>query len=135
MLAPFQQPEAAQPMPAPIQVSTREADQHALGEDQLYLRITQKFQAFSAIVVRVVVDPTGSIVSATGAPASPDGGLKLSPDIIAQAESMVRGLHFKPFLRAGHPVSVTFERYVALLPSETKLDKHIPFLPSKTGKQ
>jgi ankyrin repeat protein len=47
---------------------------------------------------------------------------------------MVRTLHFKPFERAGHPVSVTFDRNVFLLPPELKPAQHIPFLKVKDWK-
>jgi hypothetical protein len=54
--------------------------------------------------------------------------------VLAQADAMVRTLHFKPFERAGHPVSVTFDRNVFLLPPELKPAQHIPFLKVKDWK-
>lgn len=104
--------------PDPIQVSRKEADQHAIGDgDQwFYLRVPRsQWSFFSSIKVTVVVDATGAVISSVPQTASTDGNRKVPSSVLAQAEAMVRRLHFKPFERAGHPVSVTFDRDVALL--------------------
>ncbi|HEY2362230.1 MAG TPA: ankyrin repeat domain-containing protein [Candidatus Angelobacter sp.] len=135
---PIQQPASGQDQqPAPIQVSRREADEHAIGDgDQwLYLRVLEnQWSFFSSIRVTVVVDATGAIISSDPQVASPDGNHSIPRSVLAQADSLVRTLHFKPFERAGHHVSVTFDQHVALLPPEIKPVQHVPFPKVKDWK-
>ena len=139
MLAqPMQQP-APMPAtpPAPVRVSRQEARQHCVsGDDELYLRVSQGTGPFFAgIKVTVVIDVNGTVVSAVALAKSQDRDLKLSPGLLSQAEVLTRGgLHFKPFERAGHPVSATFEHYVALLPPESKPSRHVTFPKVKDWK-
>ena len=135
---PIQQPVSRpdQP-PAPIQVSSREADQHAIGEGDrwFYLRVPQnQWSFFSSIKVTVVVDATGAIISSVPQVASTDGNRRVPSSVLAQAEAMVRSLHFKPFERAGHPVSVTFDQNVTLLPPELNATQRVPFPKVKDWK-
>jgi uncharacterized protein DUF6438/ankyrin repeat protein len=137
MLAiPLQASERNKP-PAPIHVSNKEAGEHAIGEGDhwLYLRVPQsQWSFFSSVKVAVVVDATGAVISSVPQPASTDGNRRIPGSVIAQADSMVRALQFKPFERAGHPVSVTFEQDVALLPPELKPVQHVPFPKVKDWK-
>jgi len=115
--------------PDPIQASNKEADQHVIGDDdqQLYLRVPQnQWSFFTSIRVTVVVDTTGAIISSVPQIASPDGTHSIPRSVLAQADAMVRTLQFKPFERAGHPISVTFTRDVPLLPPELKPAQHVP---------
>ncbi len=129
LVLPSQQPNSDQNRPpAPIQVSSTEAAVHSTNYDLLYLRVSQnQWSLFSSIEVTVVVDPSGTVISSCAQVASPDGNHSLSRSTIAEAESMVRALHFEPFERAGHPVVVTFARTVYLLPPELKPAQHVPF--------
>jgi ankyrin repeat protein len=133
-----QQPPSGQDKPpVPIQVSSKEADQHVIGEGDhwLYLRVAQnQWSMFSFISVTVVVNTAGEIISSVPQTASTDGNRRIPSSVLAQADSMVRTLHFKPFERAGHPVSVTFERDVELLPPELKPAQHVPFPKVKDWK-
>jgi hypothetical protein len=125
------------PPPAPIQVSRKEAAQHAIcdGDQWLYLRVPENQWSFaSSIEVTVVVDTTGAIISSVPQVASTDGNHRVPSSVLAQAEAMVRTVHFKPFERAGHPVSVTFDWYVELLPPELKPAQHVPFPKVKDWK-
>ncbi|HEX3092688.1 MAG TPA: ankyrin repeat domain-containing protein [Candidatus Angelobacter sp.] len=132
-----QQVDGQDKPPAPIQVSRREAAAHAIGDgDQwLYLRVPQsQWSSFSSIKVTVVVDTTGAIISSVPQVASTDGNHRVSSSVLAQAEAMVRTLRFKPFERVGHPVSVTFDRNVELLPPELKPAQRVPFPKVKDWK-
>lgn len=137
LVLPSQQPKSDQNPPAPIQVSRKEADQHVIGEGDhwLYLRVAQnQWSMFSSIRVTVVVDTAGDIISSVPQTASTDGNHRVPSSVLAEAEAMVRTLRFKPFERAGHPVSVTFDRYVALLPPELKPAQRVPFPKVKDWK-
>jgi hypothetical protein len=125
ILPPVQQAASAPTSePAPIRVSNKEADDHSINHDLLYLRAANG-PRFPGITITVVVDTTGSIVSALALPENQENDTQ--PALLVQAEAMVRGLQFKPFYRYGHPVSVSFERYVTTLPLELKLDQRVPF--------
>lgn len=122
-----QQPAAAKPLP-PVEVNSWEADEHRIGDDWLFLRVnTMRAQRayVGSIVFDVIVDPTGAVVSATARP--PDRDVKFLAETFAQAESLVRALHYKPFDRDGHPVSAKLTEYVHLLPPELRPVKHVPF--------
>jgi hypothetical protein len=124
ILPPVQQAAAPASDPAPIRVSYKEVDDHALNHDWLYLRAANG-PRFSGITITVVVDTKGSVVSAL---ALPENQLKENqPAPLTQAEALVRGLQFKPFYHDGHPVSVTFYRQVTVLPLELVPDQHVPF--------
>jgi hypothetical protein len=135
---PIQQPASGQhQQPDPIQVSSKEADQHSIGDGDrwFYLRVPQnQWSFFSSIKVTVVVDTTGAIISSVPQGANTDGNRKIPSSVLAQAEAMVQALHFKPFERAGHPVSVTFDQDVALLPPELKPAQRVPFPKVKDWK-
>jgi hypothetical protein len=136
----IQQPTADQHKPpAPIRVSSKEAAQHSIhdGDNWLYLRIPQnQWSFFSAIKVTAVVDTTGAVISSVPQRERerPDGNRRISTTVLAQADAMVRALRFKPFERGGHPVSVTFDWDVALLPPELKPEKRVPFPKVKDWK-
>ena len=134
----IQQPISDQDKPpAPIEVSRKEADEHAIGDGDrfFYLRVPQnQWSFFTSIRVRIVVDTAGNVISSVPQIASPDGNHSIPRSVLAQADDMVRTLHFKPFERAGHPVSVTFERDVALLPPELKPAQRVPFPKIKDWK-
>ncbi|MGB9122562.1 MAG: ankyrin repeat domain-containing protein [Candidatus Angelobacter sp.] len=138
LVVPVQQPASHQDQPpAPIQVSRKEADQHTIGDGDrwFYLRVPQnQWSFFSSIRVTVVVDTTGAIISSVPQIASTDGSHRIPSSVLSQAEAMVRTLHFKPFERAGHPVSVTFNRDVGLLPLELKPAQRVPFPKVKDWK-
>lgn len=138
LASPIQQPASGHDKPPdPIRVSSKEAGEHSIGDgDQwFYLRVPQnQWSFFSSIKVTIVVDTTGAIISAVPQVASPDGNHRIPRSVLAQAEAMVRTLHFKPFERAGHPISVTFDRDVALLPPELKPTQHVPFPKVKDWK-
>lgn len=138
LAVPIQQPASDHDKPpVPIRVSNKEADQHAIGDGDrwFYLRVPQnQWSFFSSIKVTVVVDTTGTIISSVPQVASTDGNHKIPSSVLAQADSMVRTLHFKPFERAGHPVSVMFDRDVALLPPERKPAQRVPFPKVKDWK-
>lgn len=131
---PTQQPAPQPPKPpAPIQISKKEADEHSIEHELLYLRVADSYVPFyTGITITVVVDAAGSIVSAVAVPGNQEKEVRRG--LLTQAESMVRGLHFEPFQRAGHPVSVTFDRYVAVLPRELKPIQHVPFPKVKDWK-
>jgi ankyrin repeat protein len=138
LAVPIQQPASDHDKPpVPIRVSDKEADQHSIGDGDrwFYLRVPQsQWSFFSSIRVTVVVDTAGAVISSVPQIASTDGNHKVPGSVLAQAEAMVRTLHFKPFERAGHPVSVTFDRDVALLPPELKPAQHVPFPKVKDWK-
>jgi hypothetical protein len=110
--------------PAPIRVSNREADENSINHDLLYLRAANG-PRFPGITITVVLDTAGSVVSALALPENQEKDTP--PALLVQAEAMVRGLKFRPFYRNGHPVSVSFERYVNTLPLELMPAQHVPF--------
>ncbi|HWF06420.1 MAG TPA: hypothetical protein VHA06_22210, partial [Candidatus Angelobacter sp.] len=63
---PVQQPATQPPKPpAPIQISKTEADERSIEHDLLYLRVADSyFPSYTGITITVVVDTSGSIVSA-----------------------------------------------------------------------
>ena len=133
-----QQPPSRQDQPPdPIRVSDKEADEHAIGDGDrfFFLRVAQnQWSDFTSVRVRVVVDATGAIISSVPQVASPHGNHRIPSSVLAQADSMVRTLHFRPFERAGHPISVIFDRTVALLPPELKPAQHVAFPKVKDWK-
>jgi len=127
-------PQAISQTPsAPISVSREEADRHMAGPDALYLPVKwhSRDPLNSSITVEVVAGATGAVVSAK---AVPESGPEFTPENMAQAELLVRALHFTPFKRNGHAVMARFERYVSLLPPEVKLARRVPFPKVKDWK-
>jgi len=111
--------------PPPVEVNSIEADEHRIGDPWHYIRVNSKAaQIYAGVSVETVVDTTGSVVSSTGwlHPV-----IKVPPGIIAQAEALVRELHYKRFERHGHPVTARFYEFVQLLPPELKPVRHVPF--------
>jgi len=124
ILPPVQQAASPHSQPAPIRVFDNEINEHAINHDLLYLR-TAHPRPFSGITVTVVVDTSGSVISALAMPENQEKDAQ--PALLIQAEAMVRGLQFKPFYREGHPVSVTFYRRVTCLPQELVPAQQVPF--------
>ncbi len=113
---------------SPIAVSSREAKQHQLGgAHPLYLRLKAPPKPGSTemlgISFDVIVDPTGAVISAIAVQEKPE----LPPELIAQAEALVRALKFKPFEREGHAITAGFQTYVGMLPPELKPAQHVSF--------
>lgn len=110
----------------PIAVSSREAKQHQLSSGPLYVRLKappkQESYLFG-IAFRVIVDPDGAVISAIAVPEKPES----PPELVTQAESLVRALKFKPFERDGHAITAGFQTYVRVLPPELKPAQHVPF--------
>jgi Domain of unknown function (DUF6438)/Gram-negative bacterial TonB protein C-terminal len=72
------------------------------------------------IGVRVTVDPAGNVISAIA-------DKSVSSDLQSRAEAAVKNVHFRPFERNGHTVSVSFADRVAVLPPELIPRIHVPF--------
>lgn len=112
--------------PPPVEVNGWEAEQHQIGGGWHYIRVdsAKPAQIFAGVSVEAIVDADGSVISATGwlHPV-----IKVPPRIIAQTESLVRGLQYKPFMRNGRAVRAKFYEYVQLLPPEIKPARHVPF--------
>src|SRR6476646_4656040 len=111
----------------PVTVSSMEAAQHQLGPHPLYLRLKAPPKPGSTEMLGlsfdVIVDPTGAVISATEVREKPEP----PPELVAQAESLVRALKFKPFERDGHAISAAFQTYVGVLPPELKPAQHVSF--------
>jgi Domain of unknown function (DUF6438) len=119
---------AQQPAVDAIAVTTREAVQHR-ASNELVLHVARGQRtgsAFFGIQVAVTVDAGGAVVSATAQRAH-DPRNDYDPAIYADAESLVRALHYVPFERGGHPTAVKFTEYVSVLPPEIKAEEHVPF--------
>lgn len=74
---------------------------------------------FQSVVLDVIVDPVGRIVSA-----KPNDGPK---ELYEAAQSEARTWKYRPFIRKGKPVEVTFTEYVRVLPDEDLPTTHVPF--------
>ena len=121
-------PQLADPQTLnPIVVSSKEAKQHQLGPGPLYLRLKAPPKPGSTEMLglsfRVIVDPAGAVISATEVREKPES----PPELVAQAESLVRALKFKPFERDGHAITAGFQTYVGVLPPELKPAHHVSF--------
>src|SRR5215467_9066141 len=122
--------------PLSITVSAQEAEQHLIGEQPFVrLKIFPPGKFFSATVrVDVLVDKKGAVLwAAAQAPSATDDeirsqifGAKVTPDILQEAESVVRSLRFVEFRRDGRPVAVMIQQYVAVLPPELKPSRGVP---------
>ena len=111
----------------PVVVSSKEAKQHQLDSRRPYLRLKAPPKPGSAemlgLAFDVIVDPTGAVISATEVREKPES----PPELVAQAESLVRALRFKPFERDGHAITAAFQTYVSTLPPELKPAQHVSF--------
>ena len=85
--------------------------------------------AIMGITVKVEVGPDGAAHSAKAIPTiqDEDPPEKVPPNLLAQAESLIRETHYKPFERDGHKVWARFEELVQVLPPKLKAERHIPF--------
>ena len=72
------------------------------------------------IRVRVVVNGTGSVVSAKGESDVP-------VDMLTKAENAVRSMSYEPFQTGGHAVTTEFEECVLVLPAELQPSGKVPF--------
>jgi ankyrin repeat protein len=111
---------------SPIAVSSKEAAQHQLSSSPLYVRLKATPRQGSyvfGISVDVIVHPAGTVISAIAVQEKPE----FPPEVVAQAESLVRTLKYKPFEREGHAVTAAFQTYVGVLPPELKPAQHVPF--------
>jgi len=124
LLAQVGQPQGK---PAPVKISEREAAQHRLERQNLFLHVSKEHGFEDSIEVSVTVDRSGSVVSTHVDLTGRNGDYKDSPAILAEAESMVRNLKYSPFTRAGKAVVAQFAEAVFLLPPELKPAKHVPF--------
>jgi len=111
----------------PIAVSSREAKQHQLSSGPLYVRLKAPPKPGSnellGLSFDVIVDPAGAVISAIAIPEKPEP----PPELVTQAESLVRALKFKPFERDGHAITAGFQTYVGVLPPELKPAQHVSF--------
>jgi uncharacterized protein DUF6438 len=115
---------AQQPAVDAIAVTTQEAVQHRTS-NRLFLRVAREQRvggSFPYVQVAVTLDAGGAVVSANAV-----RGADYDPAIYADAESLVRTLHYMPFVRIGHLVAVKFSEYVSLLPPELKPEVQLPF--------
>jgi TonB family protein len=71
--------------------------------------------------VRAVVDPTGAVVSVALENSN------LSPELQQQAIEAAEAARYRPFERHGHPVAVTLELWVRVLPPEIVPKTRVPF--------
>ncbi len=121
-------PQAEAPVAPPLTVSRAEVFEHAAGLDELFVRVNRDprtwTEIFSSLTVDVVTNAAGEVISAKAVPDSES--LRLS-EVIAQVESLVRTLHFRPFERSGHAVAAKFQLMVSVLPRELKPARHVPF--------
>lgn len=112
--------------PPPVEVNEWEASRHRIGNGWHYIRVdsAKSTQIFDGVDVETIVGPAGAVISAT---AWLPQNIKLPPRILAQAESRVTGLQYKPFMRNGRAVTARLYEYVQLLPPELKPARHVPF--------
>lgn len=124
------QPGQPQSKPAsvpPVEVSEREAAQHRLDHQTLFLRVPKQHGFEDSLEIAVTVDRTGSVISTHIDTTGRNRDYKNSPAILADAEAMVRSLKYSPFTRGGKPVVAQFRENVFLLPPELKPARHVPF--------
>jgi ankyrin repeat protein len=117
--------------PAPIAIPLTEVRQHII-EEWPQLRVQpgpnltaneRSYLAFGGVTFTVIVDTNGNVISTQYNPTV----TAVPPEVVVQAEAEMRTIHFKPFERNGHTVTVEFLLDVALLPSELKTNGHAPF--------
>lgn len=120
------QPQAKPTPPPPIEVSEREASQHRLDNEPLYIHVPgARFDDY--IEVTVTVDQTGAVSSVHADLTRTSRQYSNSPGLLAQAESLAHDRKYTPFIRSGRPVSAVFKDNIFLLPPEQKPAKHVPF--------
>ena len=95
----------------PLEISWEEADSHRL-DPRPVLHTNLGFPGDTKVQKRglgvcVVIEPDGAMSQATGVV---DSAAPL--DLLNQAVVAVRGLHYRPFMRDGHPVRVLFTEYI-----------------------
>jgi len=134
LLQPVQSVQSVTNPPA-MAVSPEEAALHLIGEQPIVrAKAVSPGKLFLATVrVDVLVDKKGAVLSATAVPPSDNdfavsetGLSKLTPDILAEAETVVSKLHFAEFKSGDRAVAVTFQQYVQVLPPELTPANHIP---------
>lgn len=113
----------------PIAVSREEVEDHRTAPLPI-LRFSPDagmtpLLALVGIEVKVIVSPDGVVAFAHSHSRSdpPDAPAQITKE----AEAAVKEMHFRPFERNGHPIWATFEERVAVLPTELKPLRHIPF--------
>ena len=108
------------PRPQAIRVSESDGAQHRLNTiSPLRTPHWSSAYRFQSVVLDVIVDPGGNIVSA-----KPNDGPK---EFYEAAQSEARTWKYRPFIRKGKPVEVTFTEYVRVLPDEDLPTTHVPF--------
>lgn len=127
----------------PIEVSSDEVASHRVGNLQpipLHLvggpsRLNLHGQGFP-IPVTVVVGPDGSVVSTAFSdemdfsdvdPELPKQWISEFKRVVAEAQTEVRALRYRPFERNGDAVSATFEEVVPCVPPEMLPGPHVSF--------
>ncbi len=82
------------------------------------------------LTAHIIVDPRGSVVSAT---VDPKGSVAsaicggCASGLAAQAEAAVRAIQYSPFERSGHAVWVQFDETVLVLPPERRPVRQVQF--------
>ena len=112
------------PESRPVPVTIDEVREHLVGDPPL-IRVglperQSALLAMEGIGVRVTVDRAGNVVSVIA-------DKSVSSDLQSRAEAAAKNLHFQPFERDGHTVSVSFEDRVAVLPPELMPKIRVPF--------
>jgi ankyrin repeat protein len=115
------------PAPPPVEIDTGEADAHSL-TDHGSVRDAAQSGSLGTIPVRVVVAPDGRVT---------DARLEIyhSTDprpprrVIAKAAQEARRWRYRPFIRNGEAIAVTFVETVALYPPEDRPLGHVPMPP------
>ena len=117
--------------PAPIAIPLTEVREHMI-EEWPQLRVQpgpnltadeRSYLAFGGVSFNVIVDTSGNVISTQYNPAV----IAIPPEVVVQAEAEMRTIHFKPFERNGHTVTVEFLFDVALLPPELKTNGLVLF--------
>jgi hypothetical protein len=106
---------------ATVEVTWDEAAQHLLSKREM-IRAPLGYQHnefYLHVDVKIVVDANGNVVSAK-AINGPD-------DLYEKATDLARAMKFRPFMRDGNPVSVSFTDNIYVLPAEILPTTHIAF--------
>jgi hypothetical protein len=108
-----------------IEVGEKEVNSHLLGnwpDVRLSAPDSKRFQPFQGIHFRVTVSGRGEVV---------DVALEDAPEPAPvgtnEGKVVVSKLHFRPFVRDGHPVTARFSFYVPVFPPEKTPATHVPF--------
>jgi ankyrin repeat protein len=102
----------------PIAVEQAELSEHQLGL-QGFVRAKAPPRFDGEVQLQVVVGAAGEVESAHA--------VKDSSDVSAEAEAVEMKRHFKPFVRAGHPVRASFTDSVSVVPPEEWASPRVPF--------